>query len=159
MPRQAPNVRLIVVDPASGPALLMLDRYYGHLAAALPGGFDPPVPADSDAAQFRPPAGVFLVAVDQQDVPLGCGALRHLDAGTAEVKRMYVDPDARGKGVGSRLLRALEDEARRSGRRSVRLDTSAELPAALALYLRSGYASIDRYNDNPHAAYWLERQL
>ena len=65
-----------------------------------------------DPEEIADGSGAFLVAYSGS-VALGCGAIRRLDEGTAEIKRMYVEPNARGRGVGSAVLRALESEARR----------------------------------------------
>lgn len=89
-------------------------------------------PSASDVA-------VFLVAVD--DVPLGCGGLRLLGPGEAELKRMWVRPQARGRGVGGALLAALEDEARALGVRVLRLETGNRQPEAVAMYTRFGYVA------------------
>lgn len=73
------------------------------------------------AAEMVRPYGAFLVAYDR-DRSVGCGGLKRLDADTAEIKRMYVVADARGRGVGRSTLIALEEEARRLGyRRAVRV--------------------------------------
>jgi ribosomal protein S18 acetylase RimI-like enzyme len=72
---------------------------------------------------------------------------------------MWVDPGWRGAGLGSRLLRHLEDEALALGLPVVRLDTNATLEEAIALYERAGYRRIDRYNDNPYAEVWFEKRL
>lgn len=81
---------------------------------------------------------VFLVAVDE--APLGCGGLRLLGEGVAEIKRMWVRPAARGRGVGRALLAALEDEARARGVTRMKLETGDRQPEAAAMYLRAGYA-------------------
>ena len=67
-----------------------------------------------DAATFRPPDGTFVVC-RLEERPLACGGLCRFDATRAELKRMYVAPEARGRGLGRRILEALEDEARRLG--------------------------------------------
>ena len=90
---------------------------------------------------------------------MGCGAVRRLDPDTAEIKRMWVDPGARGLGVGRSLLAALEAAAGELGCRAVRLDTAAPLIEALALYRAAGYVEIPAYNENPYAAHWLEKRL
>jgi GNAT superfamily N-acetyltransferase len=93
----------------------------------------------------KPTAGdiaVFLVVRDEDGAALGCGAVRPLDAETVELKRMYVRPAARGRGLGAALLRALEDEARALGARRVRLETGPGQPEAIALYERAGYRAI-----------------
>ena len=85
---------------------------------------------------------VFLVARDAGGRALGCGGLRRLDAETAELKRMYVVPDARGRGLGGRIVAALEAEARRLGCHELRLESGDRQPDAHALYTRCGYAPI-----------------
>jgi len=109
-------------------------------------------------AEMAPPGGAFLVAYEH-DRPLACGGLRRLDAETAEVKRMYVVPEARGRGLGRSLLAALEQEARRLGYRRARLDTGPRQPHARALYESAGYTAIFAYNTNPVADYWGEKRL
>jgi ribosomal protein S18 acetylase RimI-like enzyme len=138
----------------------LLDRYYSELAARFPGGAGAFELANIAAptTEFAPPQGVFLIArLDGRAV--GCGAVRTLGAGHAEIKRMWVDPAARGLGVGRGLLGALEGAAVERGFRSVRLDTAAYLVEALALYLSAGYREVPAYNDNPYAAHWLEKRL
>lgn len=101
------------------------------------------VDSEPDAAKPAPEEMlVFLVARDAAGVPLGCGGLRRLDAETVELKRMYVRPAGRGRGVARRLLDALEGEARTRGARMVRLETGPLQPEAIALYTRAGYAPI-----------------
>jgi GNAT superfamily N-acetyltransferase len=72
---------------------------------------------------------------------------------------MWVTPDLRGAGLGARLLRLLEGEAVRLGYAVVRLDTNSALVEAIAMYERSGYHAIERYNDNPYARHWFEKRL
>jgi ribosomal protein S18 acetylase RimI-like enzyme len=72
---------------------------------------------------------------------------------------MWVDPRARGLGLGRRLLRELESHARAMGARSVRLETNRSLTEAIALYRSSGYVEVPAFNDEPHAHLWFEKQL
>ena len=141
-------------------AAALLDRYYGELAARFPDGPDAFELARIavSTTEFAPPDGAFLIAwLDGR--PVGCGAVRALDADTAEIKRMWVDPAVRGLGVGRSLLAALESAAAGLERRTVRLDTAAYLTEALPLYQSAGYAEIPAYNDNPYSAHWLEKPL
>lgn len=79
----------------------------------------------------------------------GCGALRKLDGGRCELKRLYVRPAFRGRRIGEALLRRLLEDARSAGYRSVLLDTLPALDSALRLYRRFGFHDIPRYNDSP----------
>ena len=111
-----------------------------------------------ERGELSPPDGAFLVGFDD-DEPVACGGFRRLRDDTAEIKRMYVAPDARSRGHARRLLTGLEDAARRLGYSRVRLDTGSTQPHARALYESAGYVEIPDYNDNPKAAYWGEKQL
>jgi ribosomal protein S18 acetylase RimI-like enzyme len=102
--------------------------------------------------------GCFLTAYVEGDA-IGCGGIRQLDAETAELKRLYVSPTARSRGIGSRLLAELEDAARRLGYGRIRLDTQRDNAAALGLFRSSGYREIGDYNRNPLADAWLEKVL
>lgn len=90
--------------------------------------------------------GTFLVARDG-DRAVGCGAIRRLDATTAEVKRMYVAPDHRGRGVGWAVLAGLEAAARQLGVLRLVLETGVYQEAAIALYRRAGYTPIDCWGE------------
>jgi GNAT superfamily N-acetyltransferase len=99
-----------------------------------------------DAEQVSPGRGAFLV-VYAAGRPIACGALRLFDAGTAEIKRMYVEPGARGSGLGRRLLAALEAEARDLGVRRIVLETGPRQPEAIALYSSAGFSEIAAFGD------------
>jgi putative acetyltransferase len=90
--------------------------------------------------------GAFFVAY-LDSVHVGCGAVRRLDDATAELKRMYVRPTHRGRGVGGAILDALEAEARKLGVRRVVLETGVRQHEALAMYGRAGYARCEPYAD------------
>ena len=109
-------------------------------------------------SEYEEPQGTFVV-VYEAGRPIGCGGIRALADGAAEVKRMYVVPEARGHGHGARLLAALEDEAWRLGYRRLRLDTAAPLREAAALYRGAGYRDIPDYNGNTAASLWFEKEL
>ena len=97
-----------------------------------------------EAAMFLPPDGVFLVVRDEGRA-VGCGGVCRFDETRAELKRMYVVPDARGRGLGRLLLVALEDEARRLGYDGIVLETGDRQPEALGLYESAGYERIPCY--------------
>lgn len=102
-------------------------------------GRDGSEPAGSEASVAD--IAVFLVAYEA-DRPVGCGALREIDAGIAEIKRMYVVPDCRGTGVAAAILGALETRALELGLPLVRLETGDLLVAAQRFYEREGYRPI-----------------
>ena len=116
-----------------------------------------PMPASTE--DLEPVAGGAFVVGWEDGRAVAGGALKRLEPGVAEIKRMYVLPEARRRGHARRLLAALEDTARVLGYERVRLDTGARQPHARALYESAGFQPILDYNDNPKAAYWAEKVL
>ncbi len=90
--------------------------------------------------------GTFLIARDG-DRAVGCGAIRVLDPTTAEVKRMFVEPDQRGQGVGKAVLMSLEAAAKNMGVRRLALETGVHQHAAIALYRRAGFTQVDCWGE------------
>ncbi len=109
-------------------------------------------------AELTPPLGACLVGFLDGE-PVAVGAVKCLEPGIAEIKRMYVAPAGRSRGVARALLIALEHAARDLGYRRVRLDTGPGQPHAKALYLSTGYGEIADYNANPFASFWGEKEL
>lgn len=105
-------------------------------------GRDDHEPGEKPTAESTP---VFLVARTDDGRAIGCGGLRPLPGGGAEIKRMYVHPEARGKGVSTALLRAIEDEARLLGVARLVLETGTEQPDAMRFYEREGYERIEAF--------------
>lgn len=146
-------------EPSDSPsARACLNAYFSELGRVFPEGFDPTSSVTADPHEVAPPRGQFLL-VRCAGRPRGCGAVKVLDDGIGEIKRMWLHPELRGRGVGRRLLEALESSARELGLKRVRLDTSSHLPDALRLYRAAGYREIRAYNDNPYAAHWFEKRL
>jgi GNAT superfamily N-acetyltransferase len=98
-----------------------------------------------DAPMFVPPRGIFLVVRDDDGQAVACGGVTRFDDTCGELKRMYVLPEARGRGLGRLVLDELERQARRLGFASLVLETGDRQEAALALYLNSGYERIPCY--------------
>lgn len=98
---------------------------------------------------YAPPRGRLLLAGPPGDA-FGCAALRPVDAATGEVKRLYVQPRARGQGWGRRLAGAIVAHARAAGYRALKLDTLAAMQEAQALYASLGFRPCAPYYANPH---------
>jgi DNA-binding MarR family transcriptional regulator/GNAT superfamily N-acetyltransferase len=158
---RAATVTFEPVDPASPTARDVVGRYFAEIGRRF--GFHPSGETEKDALLLAPPAGVFVVALSDGE-PVACGGLQTIaplvdGQGIGELKRMWVHDDWRGAGLGSRLLRQLEDQARDLGHDTARLDTNAALTEAIGMYQRAGYRAIDRYNDNPWATHFFEKRL
>jgi GNAT superfamily N-acetyltransferase len=108
--------------------------------------------------EYGGPRGRIVVA-RLNGVAIGCAGLRGHATRDAEIKRFYVAPEARRRGVGRALLAWLETAARELGYRRVVLDTAAPLVEAARLYEASGYAPVAAFNDNPHATHWFAKAL
>lgn len=90
--------------------------------------------------------GLFLI-IRRDGQAIGCGAVRMVDGDTAELKRMFTRPAARGVGIGKQLLAALEDEARRLGARRLVLETGTRQTEAMALYAGHGFHPIPPWGE------------
>lgn len=155
---RAATVHLRAVSPADPDAVEAVGRYFAELDERFDGGFDPGDASESDTASMSAPAGVFVVATSDGE-PVACGGVQRIGDGIGEIKRMWVHRDWRGAGLGSRMLRHLEDEARRLGHHRVHLDTNGSLVEAIAMYERAGYSRVERYNDNPYAQAFFVKDL
>jgi DNA-binding MarR family transcriptional regulator/GNAT superfamily N-acetyltransferase len=155
---RAATVHLGEVGPGSAAAVTAVERYFAELDRRFVGGFDAVSARAADAASMAPGVGTFVVATSDGR-PVACGGVQTIAPGVAEIKRMWVDDEWRGAGLGSRLLRHLEALARARGHDVVRLDTNGTLAEAIAMYHRAGYRPIGRYNDNPYAEAWFEKAL
>ena len=153
----ADELRFVLSDPEEAPASELL----AAMRTELIGAYDNASRLDNPAllpAELRGPDGAYYVGYEGAAAVAG-GGLRRLGEGTAEIKRMYVRPQARSRGVAAALLRALEAAARDLGYAQARLDTGPKQPHAQRLYRAAGYAEIAPYNDNPFACFWGEKRL
>ena len=103
--------------------------------------------------------GALLLVQDPAGEVVGTAAVRFLAPGVGELKRMWLRPAVRGRGLAQELLDKCLDEGRRLGCRTMRLDSQAKLAAAVKLYRTNGFREIPFYNDNPRADIWMERAL
>ena len=154
----AAGVEIRSVDPEHPDARYCLAEYVAELNRRSTRGFDPSVGATALPHEVRPPAGQFFVAYLHGEA-IGCGAVKHHGDAPAEIKRMWIAPQARGLGLGRRLLENLEACALAGGARVAHIETSAVLAEALALYRSAGWIEVPPFNDEPFADHWLEKSL
>ncbi len=109
-------------------------------------------------AELSAPTGEFLVGYVNDQLAC-CGGLKQFSEWACEIKKMYVIPALRGRGLARVLLHELEDRARRLGYDFARLDTGPKQIGARALYESEGYAEIEDFNGNPVASFWGEKPL
>jgi GNAT superfamily N-acetyltransferase len=145
-------------DPSTADARWCIEQYFLELQARFETGFDPTRSNAADPHELVPPHGALLVA-RLKGAPVGCGALKFHPDEPAELKRMWVASEARGLGLGRRLLRALEDYASGAGASAVRLETNRSLEEAIHLYRTSGYQEVPAFNTEPYAHHWFEKPL
>lgn len=110
---------------------------------------------------YAPPCGTIVLTLDDAGRAVGCAALRPLDEpGVGELKRMYVRPDARGRGLGHALAGEIVNAARLRGYRLLRLDTDTTMHAAIRVYSALGFRPRERYNNDPcPCTLWFELDL
>ena len=133
---------IVAVDPRSGEALQLIHALSEELASRYDYG-------DDGSGNFQPEdafgeRAAFLIA-RLGDRAVGCGALRPVTNNVAEIKRMFVVPECRGRGYAKLILRELERVARRAGYTTVRLETADRQPEAIRLYERAGYRHIPNF--------------
>ncbi len=146
-PDDTKDVIVSIENPHSNDARLLIKRLSAELGARY---------GDDGSGAFSPddilvPGGAFVIARLNAE-PVGCGALRPLKEGVGEIKRMFVEPRARGRGVARIILRELEAIAESAGYAAVWLETGLLQPEAIALYESAGYKRIGcygQYVDNP----------
>jgi GNAT superfamily N-acetyltransferase len=154
---ESDQLKIIEVDPRGAPARDCLEQYYAELRRRFPGGFEVSRSRDPDAGDKIAPRGAFLIALSD-GAPVGCVGLKGGEA-FAEIKRLWVSPSARGMGLARRLMSAAEARARALGISVLRLDTNSALPEASALYLKTGWREIPRFNDDPYPDLFFEKRL
>lgn len=131
---QIERVRRLFQEYAAGLGVSLCFQRFDEELVTLPG-------------VYAPPMGRLLLAVGESS-DAGCVALRPLEDGACELKRLYVRPAFRSHGLGRRMVETLVREARTVGYRVMRLDTLPTLAPAIALYLSMGFEDIPPYNDH-----------
>ena len=145
-------------DYASDIADVCLKAFASELGARLGITFDLKKAGDPDLSQMKHPHGTFVVA-RLGDMPIGCVGVKGNGTDTAEIKRLWIAPAARGFGLARRLMSTAEDAARNLGIDVLRLDTNSALSEAVALYHATGWIEIDRFNDDPYPDVFFEKNV
>lgn len=160
---QGPAVAVLAVQPDSAEGRAVLTAYFADIV----GRYHRRQATSAEVAEamlaepsddLTPPTGLLLVA-RQDGIVIGCAGLRLLTGGIGEVTRLYVAPAARRRGVGRRLLTAIEDQARGRGLHLLRLDTRSDLTEARRLYATSGYRAADPFSEGHHIDHWFQKSL
>lgn len=144
-----PSLRIAAAGEADLAAAARLIRHY---AASLPVDLEAQGFADEIASlpgPYAPPTGALLLAF-RGDTAIGSIALKQLEPGIGEIKRLYVMPEGRGLGVGKSLVAAIFDQAKQLGYRDIKLDTLPHMREAIALYRRFGFSPIPPYGSFPY---------
>jgi GNAT superfamily N-acetyltransferase len=151
------GVRVVVERADSDVSVALQEAFFADIATRYP-GWTPGSSQKVEPAELAPPSGIWLVAyLDGRAV--GCGGLQRLDELTAEVRRIYLDASARGRGIGRTLLRELELNALGFGYGRVRLTTGDGQPEALGLFQSVGYQEIEPFTDGTFTTHWMEKTL
>jgi GNAT superfamily N-acetyltransferase len=154
----AAEVEIAPEPAASATARHCLEEYYRELQERFQFGFDPNLSLAFSLDEFSPPRGVFLVA-RLKGKAIGCGGLKPLTAETAYLKRMWIAPPVRGRGLARLLLQALEEQALALNYSTVCLETNKALVEAQHLYRSAGYREVAPFNDEPYAHHWFEKRI
>lgn len=148
----------VEADAAGADATWCLEQYYAELRDRFVEGFDVSRSVSSDPGDFVRPRGVFLIVYDDGR-PVGCGGVTLSGPSVGYIKRMWIDPSYRGRGLGRRLLTALESAARDLGCTKAQLETNRALTGAIRMYRTSGYREVLPFNDELYAHHWFEKTL
>lgn len=100
-------------------------------------------------AQYSKPKGIIYIAYNEQNSPLGCFGIREFGGAICELKRMYLKEEARGLGIGKKMLQTAIVTGKKLGYKKMRLDTLSTMHSAIRLYEKAGFYEIQSYRFNP----------
>jgi len=156
-------IRLEVLPPGDPRAAAVLRAYMDDISSSYFGR--PAIEQEVDEGleafpsdDFAPPTGLLAVAIEGP-APVGCGGLLFGEDGIAEVKRVYVAPSHRRRGLGARIMAELERLALARGIRELRLDTRDDVVDARRLYERIGFVEVPAFNDGAYAEHWYAKRI
>ncbi len=146
------NISLRTVEPTEPAIRALIEALDEYRKSLYPLEFTHHVPPE----KLKSPPIVFLAAYEDDQL-LGCGGIDFTDPDYAEIRKMYVEPAARGKGVGDLLLKALEQQARQRQYHLICLETGKFQEPAMGLYQKHGYQpskAFGSYQENPYSRYY-----
>lgn len=147
------------VDAAGHDALSLIAAMEAEISSMYDGlDMNAPDMPKAGRTEFSPPGGTFVIGYSDGVAVCG-GGVKRLPDGACEIKRMYVTPEARGRGLARLLLYGLEDAARDLGYTTARLDTGPKQGHAQRLHEAEGYRSVANFNGNPVATFFGEKRL
>ncbi|MBD8061813.1 GNAT family N-acetyltransferase [Oceanitalea stevensii] len=153
-----PPVRVLEGQAGSDAAAHAVRSYLAELSHRL--DIDPSFADAADPAEVTPPRGDFMLLSEiATGTVVGFGAVHVLEPGVVEIRRMWLKPDVRGRGLGRFLLGSLENRARSLGGRRVLLGVNESLVEACGLYRASGYEPVERDEDNPYVTHVFGKVL
>lgn len=159
-PAASPPVRILAGQAGSEAAARAMQQYLSELSERLGTEADPSLTHADDPADVTPPRGDFMLLSEVGTAAaVGFGAVYVLEPGVVEIKRMWLKPDVRGRGLGRFLLKELENRARSLGAQRVLLAVNESLVEACGLYVSSGYEPVERFEENPYATHFFGKQL
>jgi len=145
-PEEMPLVRKLFEEYAASLDIDLCFQDFDRELETLPG-------------EYAPPEGAVIIAFSDEEAA-GCVALRRIDGAVCEMKRLYVKPEHRGKGIGRALAETVIERAREIGYASIRLDTLQSMVEANALYAALGFTECAPYRYNPcESPVFMERSL
>ncbi|HEY1359278.1 MAG TPA: GNAT family N-acetyltransferase [Thermoleophilaceae bacterium] len=153
-------IRFESVGAEDEPARALLQAMRDEIAELYDNlDLDSPKMPRAGPAELGPPGGDFVVGFDSDGAAVCCGGIKALPDGACEIKRLYVEPELRGRGLARQLLEELERRAGGLGYSVVRLDTGPRQPHSETLFLSAGYSPIHNFNGNPMASFFGEKRI
>lgn len=151
------GVSYAMEDPATEDVMVCIRKFFSDISHRIE-GFDPQLSISANSEEMQPPAGAFFVARRGGEV-VGCMGVKLHPGAYAELKRMWVSPEARGAGIARKLIELAENHVRNAQIYIVRLETNNGCPEAIGLYRSSGYVNVPAFSDEFYAHHWFEKRL